>query len=59
LRLPEICMDDLAEEEAEGVDDEGMMMKNQACARECFQVRAQDPVLGVESPDPTSAITCG
>ena len=33
LRLPETCKDDLAEEEAEGVDvDEDMMVRNQACA---------------------------
>lgn len=31
LRLPEICTVELAEEEAEGVDDEGMMVRNQAC----------------------------
>jgi hypothetical protein len=28
LRLPETCKVDLAEEEAEGVDDEGMMVRN-------------------------------
>jgi hypothetical protein len=32
LRLPETCKDDLAEDEADGVDDEGMMVKNEACA---------------------------
>jgi len=31
LRLPETCKEDLAEEEAEGVDDEGMMARDQAC----------------------------
>jgi hypothetical protein len=42
LRLPETCKDDLAEEEAEGVadDDEGMMVKNQACGLIIIQLRA-------------------
>jgi len=31
LRLPETCKDDLAEEEAEGVDED-MMVTNEACA---------------------------
>jgi hypothetical protein len=31
LRLPETCKVDLAEEEAEGVDDEDMTVRNQAC----------------------------
>jgi hypothetical protein len=36
LRLPETCKDDLAEEEAEGVDEEDMMVTNQACALEDY-----------------------
>jgi hypothetical protein len=38
LRLPETCKVDLAEEEAEGVDDEGIMVRNQACALEDYFV---------------------
>jgi hypothetical protein len=37
LRLPETCKDDLAEEEAEGVDED-MMVRNQACALEDYLV---------------------
>ncbi len=42
LRLPETCKVALAEEEAEGVaddDDEGMMVKNQACGLIIIQLR--------------------
>ena len=35
LRLPETCKDDLAEEEAEGVDED-MMVMNQASALEDY-----------------------
>ncbi len=37
LRLPETCKDDLAEEEAEGVDED-MMVRNQACALEDYSI---------------------
>ena len=47
MRLPETCTVDLAEEEAEGVDDEGMMVRNQACRVILYccdsSRRAQDP----------------
>ena len=42
MRLPETCKVALAEEEAEGVaddDDEGMMVKNQACGLIIIQLR--------------------
>lgn len=46
LRLPEICTVDLAEEEAEGVADEGMMERNQACgAIMCSGGEHRIPVL--------------
>lgn len=35
LRLPETCKVDLAEEEAEGVDED-MMVRNEACALEDY-----------------------
>lgn len=63
LRLPETCKDDLAEEEAEGVDED-MMVRNQACALEDYLVEGADSEHRIrwwmlECPTEFSAITVG
>jgi hypothetical protein len=54
LRLPETCTVELAEEEAEGVDED-MMVRNQACALEDYLIEGAghrwDPVLDVRISD--------
>lgn len=37
LRLPETCKDDLAEDDGEGVDDEGMMIMIQPALESVFK----------------------